>query len=32
MSLVRAKKRVILLDLDIRKGTLSRVFNLRKPV
>lgn len=30
MSLVRAKKRVILLDLDIRKGTLSRVFNLRK--
>lgn len=28
MSLVYAKKRVILLDLDIRKGTLSRHFNL----
>ena len=26
MSLVRAKKRVILVDLDIRKGTLSRRF------
>lgn len=30
MSLVRAKKRVILLDLDIRKGTLSRLFKLKK--
>ena len=30
MSLVRAKKRVILLDLDIRKGSLSRLFKLKK--
>lgn len=30
LSLVRTKKRVIILDLDIRKGTLSRYFNLRK--
>lgn len=29
-SLASAKKRVILLDLDIRKGTLSRTFHLRK--
>ena len=30
LALVRAKKRVILLDLDIRKGTLSRSFHLQK--
>lgn len=29
-SLAYAKKRVIMLDLDIRKGTLSRSFGLRK--
>lgn len=30
MSLTNAKKRVILIDLDIRKGSLSRSFNLQK--
>lgn len=30
VSLVRAKKKVILIDLDIRKGTLSRYFKLKK--
>lgn len=30
MSLVLAKKKVILIDMDIRRGTLSRQFHLKK--
>ena len=30
MSFVQAKKRVILIDLDIRRGTLSHIYRLQK--